>query len=263
MTPDTDPARVETPGELADWIESSCVDQSPVSTPDAPSTRESWERVVELLRSIPAPRPEPAETDEDVARVMELDAKATKGPWKSFHDHGIDVSQEDPIASAQPAWLVIGNTIPQDYRVVCRTVRKTGENEPEDAAIIAEYRTLAPRLAAALAESRAECRRVEGERDRFRKIIHKADGEPRELSGAVKYGEYDDEGDTYLPPDRLPNIPTLESERDTARAELAAAKKDCPWDLPFDSICPKHGGPIAQCPINKANSGISFDRETT
>ncbi len=62
------------------------------------------------------------------------------------------------------------------------------------------------------------------------------------------------------------------SERDTARADVARLERElagrtvpgqCPWDLPFDSICPKHGGPLAHCPINKANSGITFDRETT
>jgi hypothetical protein len=26
----------------------------------------------------------------------------------------------------------------------------------------------------------------------------------------------------------------------------------CPWDLPFDSICPKHGGPLAQCPAKQS-----------
>ena len=37
----------------------------------------------------------------------------------------------------------------------------------------------------------------------------------------------------------------------------------CPWDLPFDSICPKHGGPLAYPPLNKANSGITFARAST
>ncbi len=29
----------------------------------------------------------------------------------------------------------------------------------------------------------------------------------------------------------------------------------CPWDLPFDSICPKHGGPLSECPIKPMFTG--------
>jgi hypothetical protein len=41
-------------------------------------------------------------------------------------------------------------------------------------------------------------------------------------------------------------------ERDSLRDRLAAVEGQCPWDLPFDSICPKHGGPLAQCPAKQS-----------
>ncbi len=47
---------------------------------------------------------------------------------------------------------------------------------------------------------------------------------------------------------------SAEKERDTARAELAEMQKtreDCPRDLPFDFVCPKHGGKLTECPVPK------------
>lgn len=86
-------------------------------------------------------------TDDELADLERLCEAATPGPWRPHHDPGIDT--EDPDAPPWPGWCVspdlsvIGH---RDYRVICRTVRKAGENEPEDAAFIAAARTAVPAL---------------------------------------------------------------------------------------------------------------------
>ncbi len=165
-------------------------------------------------------------TEDDLRRVAELDREATPGPWTYSQEPSDDWGYvRGPIRHKPdwPGWIVAimrgGRHETEDELNVHR--REGTDPYEHDARLIAEYRTLCPRLAASLRAARSRIAEVEASYHDKR----------------IEYDKLWDEANQFR------------TERDTARAELAAAKKDCPWDLPFDSVCPKHGGKLTECPV--------------
>jgi hypothetical protein len=141
-------------------------------------------------------------TEDDLRRVESLDREATPGPW-----------------SWEGAVLAKDKSKVADYRWLFGPDREQvlwlASTEPtvSDAYLIAEFRSLSPRLAASLRAARSRIAEVEGERDAAKQRVKDVD---KQMIGILA-----------LETTRLQNERKVAlSERDTARAELAAMTKD-------------------------------------
>jgi hypothetical protein len=158
-------------------------------------------------------------TEDDLRRVESLDREATPGPWyvNELYKH-----KEDQTGSKNSS----GETCFSHTRYVESEHKKgavcsTGIHT-RDVELIAEYRTLAPRLAASLRAARSRIAEVEGERDDLRKHWQ----ELRKEVGLTSEGFWICDMCDEEKPRPVAESERLRSERDTARAELAEMTRD-------------------------------------